>query len=85
MAVYLLKRVWERLELAIIGLLITGFMTFWQHHTANQLKTELHSDTGYLGTNWVGHAMLDQHGEIYRNVDAITALSNRLSALEQGK
>lgn len=75
----------DKISHLVISMFVGLAVVAYQKHDHKALKAELHSDTGYLGTNWVGRSMSDQHGEIYRNFDAITVLSNRLSTLEQGK
>lgn len=36
MAVFCLKRIWERLEIAVASLLVAGFMTVWQHNATHK-------------------------------------------------
>lgn len=75
----------DKISHLVISLVVGVAVVAYQKHDNKNLKSEIHSDTGYLGTNWVGHAMSDAHNEIYANVDAITTLSNRLVTLESSK
>jgi len=46
---YCLKRVWERVELAIASLVVAGFLTLWQHHAVhNQIWLETGDHFGDL-------------------------------------
>lgn len=68
----------KRLELFVVLTLAGSGITFYEHRDAKNQAQSVKQDTSYLGTNWVGHDLMDAHNEIYSNHDAMLSMSNKL-------
>lgn len=62
---------------------MTATTTIISGRKADEVKSEVKGDTSYLGTNWVGKNLLDEHNFSWESRAMILDLRSNLAVLKQ--